>query len=47
MSQWLTRLHPHSGPTFLCLALLGATITNFVLRFLEQDHSRVRRGLQN
>ena len=36
-----------SGPTFLCLGILGATVVNFVLRFLERDDQRLMRGLQS
>ncbi|CAO1628988.1 unnamed protein product [Sympodiomycopsis kandeliae] len=35
------------GPSLLCAALLAATIVNFVLRFLEQDHQRSKRGVLN
>ncbi|PWN47838.1 putative VTC4-vacuolar transporter chaperone [Violaceomyces palustris] len=35
------------GPSFLCVAILAATIINFVLRWTEEDHHRARRGVAN
>lgn len=35
------------GPTFLCFAILSATLINFGMRYLESSEERVLRGLLN
>lgn len=35
------------GPTFLCIAILGATAVNFLLRAFETQDARVQRGVLN
>ena len=35
------------GPTFLCFAILSATLVNFVMRYFESSEERVLRGLLN